>query len=582
MENTGFETMNNATIEYALKESDLTRKKFENTYMDIRNRLEPFVYAKRMKAVSIGKNMLCYVTIDDGKNNLVLNDKIIYSTENLIIWIKIEKDGNKIALFETSGSDEGILKLIENNKVIYEENGFINDILFYGEKFYIIKEERHESVNNSKHNCNGVYMDGKKVFGSQLKPGFGISGNVYGNKVILTAGDNAYTQIYSGSIDDPDSWALIEEYNSPVKVLDYADGILELLIFKDNGIIKGSSKIDFHEPVDDAVSIKDGYLAVQMRDAKSVLILYDKNGNKLKEFLPDIPEGLISMDSYENHAVILTGSFGMPYKIYSYRNKAIEKIEENKLSSPLIEERYVTSGSLNIHYFLLKAKNSKNTLVYGYGGFNISVMPVYNPLFAYLVNNGVNVVVCNLPGGGEYGESWHRLGMKENKINVFNAFRDVIYDLKKSGNKIICYGVSNGGLLSSYTLTDIPESLEAAIIGNPVIDLMRFHKLLAGQYWTSEYGNPEDQKDAEYLKKYSPINKLRDIKYPPAFIYTRLNDDRVHPSHALKFHEMLKERKSESYILTGKGGHLGSGPDDILTETAYIAAFINYIFSKNY
>ena len=97
--------------------------------------------------------------------------------------------------------------------------------------------------------------------------------------------------------------------------------------------------------------------------------------------------------------------------------------------------------------------------------------------------------------------------------------------------------MSNGGRLSSYTLTIIPELLECAIIGNPITDLMKFYELQVGQYWTSEYGNPDNNDDAVFLEKYSPMNKVRNIRYPPTLIYSRLEDGRVHPYHSMEFYK---------------------------------------------
>ena len=326
--------------------------------------------------------------------------------------------------------------------------------------------------------------------------------------------------------------------------------------------------------------IKDGFLVVCMRDAKSIPVLYSNHGMKLREFKFDSPRGLISMDSDGDNALLIMSSFGTPYEIFRYENQDLERIKSNPVSEFNTEEDFISMDSYKVHYFFLSSgKKTYNTLVYGYGGFNISLIPAYNSLFAYLLDHGVNVVICNLPGGGEYGEKWHKLGMGKNKISVFASFQKIIKKFHDSGHKIICYGVSNGGLLSSYTLTTTPELLDGAIIGNPVIDLMKFHKLLAGQYWTSEYGNPDNMDDAIFLKEYSPMEKVKNIKYPPTFIYSRLEDDRVHPYHALAFYNKLKETVSSAYLMMGNGGHLGANMDDMTSEMSYIASFIQYVFS---
>ena len=107
---------------------------------------------------------------------------------------------------------------------------------------------------------------------------------------------------------------------------------------------------------------------------------------------------------------------------------------------------------------------------------------------------------------------------------------------------------------------------------------MSFHKLLAGKYWVDEYGNPDNPEDAEFLERYSAFHKLVPGNYPPTLIYTRSGDDRVHPSHALKFYKKLKDFESSAYLMVGEGGHLGSGMDDITSEISRIATFMIMVF----
>ena len=581
MKNLNFEVMDKITREYAIEQTDISKKILNSFYKGIEPDMKPYIFTEKIRTVRMNKEKQCFISVDNGKNNLIVNSNVVYSTDGVIVWIKVEDNGNRIALFETSGKDSGTLKIFMEKEIIYEEEGFIHDIIFKSDSFYIIKENRNETAGDNNYSSHAVYIEKKYVFGREIPAGFGIVAETFGSKVVLTAEDNKRTIIYTGELNDPSTWKKFREYDKQLKVLDYRENKLYTLIYHGNGIISsGDNKFSIKEPVQDAVPVKDGFLVVCMRDAKSIPILYDTNGKKLKEFLFDTPRGLISMDSDGENALLIMSSFGTPYEIYRYENGRLEKIKSNTVSKFNIEEDFISMDDYKVHYFFIKAmEETYNTVVYGYGGFNISLIPAFNSLFAYLLDHGVNVVICNLPGGGEYGEEWHRLGMRENKNNVFSSFQEIIKKFHDSGHRIICYGVSNGGLLSSHTLTTIPELLHGAIIGNPVIDMLKFHRLLAGQYWTSEYGNPDNRDDMVFLEKYSPMNKIKNIKYPPTLIYSRLEDDRVHPYHALSFYNKLKETGSSAYLMMGNGGHFGANMEDMASEMSYIGAFIQYVFS---
>ncbi len=125
-------------------------------------------------------------------------------------------------------------------------------------------------------------------------------------------------------------------------------------------------------------------------------------------------------------------------------------------------------------------------------------------------------------------------------------------------------------------MTQTPDLLSKAVIGNPVLDMLRFHRMSVGKYWTTEYGDPDRKEDAEYLGKYSPYHNIRTgSKYPPTLIYTRLRDDRVHPAHAIKFHMALSKESPSAYLrVNTTGGHIGLTSDDMVRELSDICAFI--------
>jgi prolyl oligopeptidase len=183
--------------------------------------------------------------------------------------------------------------------------------------------------------------------------------------------------------------------------------------------------------------------------------------------------------------------------------------------------------------------------------------------------------MANLRGGSEYGEKWHRAGMRENKQNVFDDFIAVLEKLKNEGYKVAAWVRSNGGLLVSATLVQRPDVMDAAIIGYPVIDMLRFHKLYIGRVWIPEYGNPDNPEDREFLERYSPYHNVKKQNYPPIMIYTGLHDDRVHPAHALKFFMKLKELNAPVYLrVETKSGHMGASPETRIRELADMLSFV--------
>ena len=167
--------------------------------------------------------------------------------------------------------------------------------------------------------------------------------------------------------------------------------------------------------------------------------------------------------------------------------------------------------------------------------------------------------------------------MREKKQNVFDDFASILAYFKKREAKTVAFGRSNGGLLVGAMVTQYPEILDGAVIGYPVLDMLRFHKLYSGKSrtWMSEYGDPDNPEDMKYLIKYSPYHNLIKKKYPPILIYTGLHDDRVHPAHAFKFAAKLEEYGSE-YLLRveTRSGHAGATPDTRIKEYSDIMAFI--------
>ena len=225
-------------------------------------------------------------------------------------------------------------------------------------------------------------------------------------------------------------------------------------------------------------------------------------------------------------------------------------------------------------------------LLYGYGGFNISILPGFSKRYLAWMNQGGVVAVANLRGGGEYGDSWHEAGMLFNKQNVFDDFAYAAKFLHQqnigSPSSTAIQGGSNGGLLVAATMLQNPNLFKVAIPQVGVLDMLRFHKFTIGWAWESDYGSPDDKKGFENLLAYSPLHNIeRGACYPTTLITTAERDDRVVPSHSFKFAAKLQEYQGcENPILLrteGRAGHGAGTPKD--KQINQIAEIYGYALS---
>jgi prolyl oligopeptidase len=203
-----------------------------------------------------------------------------------------------------------------------------------------------------------------------------------------------------------------------------------------------------------------------------------------------------------------------------------------------------------------------SVLLTGYGGFNISLTPAFDPSDFLWLDAGGTIAVANLRGGGEYGDAWHRAGMRERKQNVFDDFIAAAEWLESSGRaargRVAIEGGSNGGLLVAACLVQRPDLFGAAICRVPVADMLRYHRFTVGRFWIPEYGCADDAADFPFLRRYSPYHNVVDtVAYPPTLVMTADTDDRVAPGMAKKFAARLQEATS--------GG--GAGPILLRVET---------------
>jgi len=251
-------------------------------------------------------------------------------------------------------------------------------------------------------------------------------------------------------------------------------------------------------------------------------------------------------------------------------------------------EATATDGT-KIPYFVVMRADAKldgttPTILYGYGGFEISLTPSYSgKVGAAWMETGGAWVVANLRGGGEFGPEWHRTALREGRQKTHTDFIAVAQDLQKRGisspRHLGIFGGSQGGLLVGAAYTQRPDLFRAVVSEVPLADMKRYHKLLAGASWMAEYGDPDVPADWAFISTYSPYQALRkDAKYPRVFFTTTTRDDRVHPGHARKMVARMKEQGHDVlYFENTEGGH-GSGVTP--AQQAYSAALIYTFFRE--
>lgn len=239
-------------------------------------------------------------------------------------------------------------------------------------------------------------------------------------------------------------------------------------------------------------------------------------------------------------------------------------------------------------------RNGRNpTVVYGYGGFNVSLSPAFSNAVVVLLEQGGVYAVANLRGGGEYGEAWHLAGTKMNKQHVFDDFiaaAEYLIDQKYTSSAYLAsMGGSNGGLLVGATMAQRPELFKVALPAVGVLDMLRYHQFTAGAGWAYDYGTAEDSEEMfEYLYNYSPIHALKPgVSYPATLVTTGDHDDRVVPAHSFKFIATLQKlQASKAPVLirieTNAGHGAGKPMDKVIAETADKWAFMFFAMGIEY
>ena len=255
-------------------------------------------------------------------------------------------------------------------------------------------------------------------------------------------------------------------------------------------------------------------------------------------------------------------------------------------SDVVIRQEFATSADgESVPYFLVGREDvledgNAPTILYGYGGFLIPILPVYyedpsRPQHGALagrmwISRGGVLAIANLRGGGEFGPRWHQSALRENRQRAYDDYFAIAEDLIADGvtdpDRLGALGRSNGGLLLGVALTQRPDLFAALDIGAPLLDMLRYNHLLAGASWMGEYGNPDVPEDRKFIEKYSPYQNLRKgQEYPKVFFYTSTLDDRVHPGHARKMAAKMADMKQEFFYYENiEGGHGGTANQEQL------------------
>ena len=356
------------------------------------------------------------------------------------------------------------------------------------------------------------------------------------------------------------------------------------------------------ENVLEGVSILGGKIVAEyLQDAANHIYTYDFTGKKLAEVaLPAIGTvGGFSGDKDDNEAFYTFTSFTFPPTIYRYdvaqnKSEVFRKTEVNFNPEDYVSEQqfYTSKDGTKVPMFITykkgMKKDGKNPLMlYGYGGFNISLNPSFSVARIPFLEQGGIYVVANIRGGGEYGEKWHKAGTKMQKQNVFDDFigaaEYLIAQKYTSPEKLAINGGSNGGLLIGACMTQRPELFAVAIPEVGVLDMLRYQKFTIGWAWATDYGTSEESKEMfEYLKAYSPLHNVKEgVKYPATMVMTGDHDDRVVPAHSFKFAATLQHANTGNYPslirIDTKAGHGAGKPiAKVIDAQADMWAFVMY------
>jgi prolyl oligopeptidase len=487
------------------------------------------------------------IIIIDAETKKVLEDTLIDVKFSGISWVA--NDGFYYSSYDKPEGSELSAKT-DQHKLYYHKLGTSQkeDKVVFGEK----EKYRYVGGNVTEDDryliiSGGISTSGNKLFLKDLtKP----------NSEIITIDDNIDTDTYVAD-NKGSKLYIVTNFNAPNQRMVTTDASKPTL---DNWT-------DIIPETENVLSISTGsdyIFATYIVDAVSKVLQYDYNGTLVREI--ELP-GVGSADGFggkndDKELYFSFTNYSTPGTIYKLNPKAgnydvywTPEMEYNADNFESKQVFYTSKDGTNVPMIITYKKgvelNGKNpTMLYGYGGFNVSLTPSFSVANAVWMNNGGVFAVANLRGGGEYGKAWHDAGTKLQKQNVFDDFiaaaEYLISENYTSSDYLAIRGGSNGGLLVGATMTQRPELMKVVINQVGVLDMLRYHTFTAGAGWAYDYGTAEESEEMfNYLLGYSPVHNVKQgVAYPATLIMTGDHDDRVVPAHSFKFAAELQDKQA--------------------------------------
>ncbi len=547
--------------------------------------------------------------------------------------ISFSKDGS-IAAYNISEGGSDWQKLIVIDAGTKKQTGDTLSLKFSGaswkgnDGFYYSNYERLKegSVLTAKNENHKLYYhklgtpqsEDKMVYGNDAAPVRYMFGGVSENEkwlIIGTANETYGNALYVQDITKPGSTVIpiTTDMKASYSVVDVDDNFFYIQTDKDAptgkiitapatdpSLANWKTIIDAKPEVLSASAAGGTFYCTYLKDAINKVYQYDRTGKQLREVtLPglgtadgfsakkDEKETYFTFTSYVNPAIIYKLDIASG-KTEVYKESKLQFDPKNLESKQIF---YTTKDGTKIPMIITYKKgielNGKNPcLLYGYGGFGVSLTPYFSTSNIILLENGGVFAVPNLRGGGEYGEDWHNQGIKLKKQNVFDDFiaaAQWLVDNKYTSRETLAIeGGSNGGLLVGACITQQPGMCKVAFPAVGVMDMLRYHKFTAGAGWAYDYGTSADSKGMfDYLYHYSPLHNIKPADYPATMVTTADHDDRVVPAHSFKFAATLQEnQKGINPVLIRietKAGHgAGRSTQQTIQEQADKWSFMFY------
>ncbi len=346
-----------------------------------------------------------------------------------------------------------------------------------------------------------------------------------------------------------------------------------------------------HAMIDEVSAGQDAVYASIYEDVKGSVHEFRFSHNAWSDAKLVLPDGgstdIVSTNDWGPQAYFTYQSFLVPPTLYAYDGGSAPKVIKAQsahfdASSVTVDQHWaVSKDGTKIPYFLIRPKAAKGavpTILYGYGGFQLSLTPWYwndghRPLDAgqtWLTKGGA-IAVANIRGGGEFGPAWHQAALKYHRQRTYDDFEAAAADIEHRGlstpKMLGIVGASNGGLLVSTVMTERPDLFAAVVCQRPLIDMLRYTRFGAGASWEGEYGNPADPKMATYIRTYSPYQNVKaDVTYPPILFITETSDDRVTPVFARMMAAKMEAQGHD--VLFNEAAEGGHGPGSTHAEEA--------------